>query len=40
MLVVQFHPEHRTRQNRVDASFHFNRFLFHIFANKNGGIQV
>src|SRR6266496_3304274 len=29
VFVIQFHPEHRPRQHRLDAPFHFNVFFFH-----------
>lgn len=29
MFVIEFHPEHGTGKNSVDAAFHFNVLFFH-----------
>ena len=41
VLVVEFHPEHRTRKDGLDASLNFNMFFSHdwfILPNLKGGL--
>jgi hypothetical protein len=29
VLIIEFHPEHRTREHGLDPPFDFNMFFFH-----------
>jgi hypothetical protein len=40
MLVVQFHPEHGSREHRLDATFDFDVFFLHLQIRPAAGLPT